>query len=619
MGSRETSVQAPLAKRRASNSPKTAGHPQHNEAIQHVITSPSLASPSDILRLQSLVGNRATAQFIQTKLAVGPAGDPYEQEADRVAAQVTSDEPSATQGTEDEKWVQRDVARDGQPKGTAGFDVNSETERYLLSQQGHGAALPNTLRPKMESKLGANFNAVRIHSDAHSADLNRALTSEAFTYGQDIYLGKGHTDLHTKQGKQLLAHELTHVVQQTGRASRRLQRWSMGAKGEGHEVLTRESLRQSGFTDQEIQQQFGGRDAFIAGSKWNDLPGGYGAATAHRRSRPRHVHHLSQPQQGLAVPARDGCRRAEGQHDGGVYAGLGGVLLHHRTGGGKSGGGITPNTLLTNIPIPLIQNLFPDKDYHGKTVGWLFMEKDAKRLKAVAIGSMLHMIQDTFCAAHTQRARKKPGDSYGKIRTFQDYGQQDHGRHGKADEVVKVQGQTGLDDAASIQATVGAQDAVEVGTMVLARMRQGIPWKVVKSYLLGEVFALEGGSADKGATATRHFRKSVHKEFKKRLPYYATWSPPLTAVVNASATYDTLLEYQSAMGIQYEREEDAVHTTLEAIAAWRRSRWANDPSMMGEAKAKPAITFLAGKMQEDLTDIERDAQQHQDAQHEATQ
>lgn len=615
MGSRETSVQAPLAKRRASNSPKTAGHPQHNEAIQHVITSPSLASPSDILRLQSLVGNRATAQFIQTKLAVGPAGDPYEQEADRVAAQVTSDKPSATQGTEDETWVQRDVAHDGQPKGTAGFDVDSETERYLLSQQGHGAALPDTLRPKMESKLGANFNAVRIHSDAHSADLNRALTSEAFTYGQDIYLGKGHTDLHTKQGKQLLAHELTHVVQQTGRASRRLQRWSMGAKGEGHEVLTRESLRQSGFTDQEIQQQFGGRDAFIAGSKWNDLPGGYGAATAIVGAGPGTS--ITYRSHNKDLQFLHGMAAAEQKASTTVEYMLAWAEFCYTIAQGN--GGITPNTLLTNIPIPLIQNLFPDKDYHGKTVGWLFMEKDAKRLKAVAIGSMLHMIQDTFCAAHTQRARKKPGDSYGKIRTFQDYGQQDHGRHGKADEVVKVQGQTGLDDAASIQATVGAQDAVEVGTMVLARMRQGIPWKVVKSYLLGEVFALEGGSADKGATATRHFRKSLHKEFKKRLPYYATWSPPLTAVVNASATYDTLLEYQSAMGIQYEREEDAVHTTLEAIAAWRRSRWANDPSMMGEAKAKPAITFLAGKMQEDLTDIERDAQQHEEAHNEATQ
>jgi len=76
----------------------------------------------------------------------------------------------------------------------------------------------------MEPRFGADFSGVRIHTGSESAQLNRSVSAQAFTLGQDIYLGEGKDDLESAQGKQLLAHELTHVVQQTDRQIARAKR-----------------------------------------------------------------------------------------------------------------------------------------------------------------------------------------------------------------------------------------------------------------------------------------------------------------------------------------------------------------------------------------------------------
>jgi hypothetical protein len=78
------------------------------ETWQRAVANPRAARPSDILALQRTVGNRAVTRLIQTKLTVGPAGDRYEQEADRVAEQVmtmpapTSRKPSVQRAAEEE-------------------------------------------------------------------------------------------------------------------------------------------------------------------------------------------------------------------------------------------------------------------------------------------------------------------------------------------------------------------------------------------------------------------------------------------------------------------------------------------------------------------------------------
>ena len=71
----------------------------------------------------------------------------------------------------------------------------------------------------MEPRFGTDFSSVRMHTGGEAAQMNREIGARAFTHGQDIYLGEGQTDLESARGKQLLAHELTHVVQQSGRQS----------------------------------------------------------------------------------------------------------------------------------------------------------------------------------------------------------------------------------------------------------------------------------------------------------------------------------------------------------------------------------------------------------------
>jgi hypothetical protein len=75
----------------------------------------------------------------------------------------------------------------------------------------------------MGASLGHDFSDVNIHTDNRSATLNRKINARAFTHGRDVFFGKGEFFPETKNGKHLLAHELTHVVQQ-GAAGKLVQR-----------------------------------------------------------------------------------------------------------------------------------------------------------------------------------------------------------------------------------------------------------------------------------------------------------------------------------------------------------------------------------------------------------
>ena len=66
----------------------------------------------------------------------------------------------------------------------------------------------------MEPRFGVDFSAVRVHDDAHGHALARAVNAQAFTVGGDVVFGAGHYDPDGERGRHLLAHELTHVVQQ---------------------------------------------------------------------------------------------------------------------------------------------------------------------------------------------------------------------------------------------------------------------------------------------------------------------------------------------------------------------------------------------------------------------
>ncbi|MEP7359027.1 MAG: DUF4157 domain-containing protein, partial [Anaerolineales bacterium] len=160
---------------------------------------------------------------VQPKLQVGPAGDQYEQEADRMAAEVLA--MPAEQAAPGQSPLQRQAEdEEVQTKAQdprAGFEAGSEFEDQLRGQKGGGAPLPNTLRSFMEPRLGADFSGVRLHTGSEAAQLNRSISAQAFTHGQDIFLGEGKENVESSAGKQLLAHELTHTIQQGAAPVRR--------------------------------------------------------------------------------------------------------------------------------------------------------------------------------------------------------------------------------------------------------------------------------------------------------------------------------------------------------------------------------------------------------------
>ncbi|RKY26266.1 MAG: hypothetical protein DRP61_06140, partial [Candidatus Omnitrophota bacterium] len=103
-------------------------------------------------------------------------------------------------------------------------EVTPDIESRIRALRGSEQPLPKSIRAFFESRFGYDFSHVRIHTDPEAAKLARALNAEAFTYGRDIYFGEGKYNPGTLTGKRLLAHELTHVVQQ--------RQWSYAIKGE---------------------------------------------------------------------------------------------------------------------------------------------------------------------------------------------------------------------------------------------------------------------------------------------------------------------------------------------------------------------------------------------------
>ncbi len=188
-------------------------------------------------RLQHLVGNRAAGRLIQAKLRVNQPGDAFEQEADRVAEQVVGPpEPAApppvainrlaptaplqracNQCTEEEETdAPAQAAPALQAKGISGQTVQpgAEIESGLGNFDGRGEPLAPSVREFFEPRFAHDFSQVRIHTGAHAADMAQAINARAFTHGQHIAFGAGEYAPHTLPGRKLLAHELTHVVQQ---------------------------------------------------------------------------------------------------------------------------------------------------------------------------------------------------------------------------------------------------------------------------------------------------------------------------------------------------------------------------------------------------------------------
>jgi hypothetical protein len=149
---------------------------------------------------------------IQTKSKSSNAGDKYEQEAERVSREVSSvavPRPLSHQHNHNE------LSESSKSRLTS---KNGQTASAPFQALGIGSPLPEQARAFYELRFGYDFSNVRIHAGRTAASHANAFHAQAFTYGQHIVFNDGKFSPHTTQGKQLLAHELTHVVQQTTQA-----------------------------------------------------------------------------------------------------------------------------------------------------------------------------------------------------------------------------------------------------------------------------------------------------------------------------------------------------------------------------------------------------------------
>src|SRR2546425_8900069 len=187
-------------------------------------------------------------RLVQAALVVGAAHDRFEIEADRVAEQVIarlarrSDDETADRRESDDAPPGGHTAAVGlQPTGLAattpgaigrapalsattslgpeGGEATPEVASAIEASTG-GRALDDGLRARMEPAFGADLGAVRIHTGAAATALNQSLGARAFTSGTDIFFSDGEYRPRTAAGQHLLAHELTHTIQQSGGVSR---------------------------------------------------------------------------------------------------------------------------------------------------------------------------------------------------------------------------------------------------------------------------------------------------------------------------------------------------------------------------------------------------------------
>ena len=189
----------------------------------------------------------STSSVVQTKLTVGQPDDIYEKEADSVATQVIqrmatpiiqrsiapvkiqrkpifeSNSPEHLQRKcaaceQKEKMLQKKGGPSAAPPSV---------ESTLAGSKGSGSPLPSHIQQSMGSAMGADFSGIRIHTDSSAVQMNKDLHAQAFTHGNHIYFNSGKYNTAHSSGQHLLAHELTHTIQQ-------------GAAGKAINLLTAE-------------------------------------------------------------------------------------------------------------------------------------------------------------------------------------------------------------------------------------------------------------------------------------------------------------------------------------------------------------------------------------------
>lgn len=199
---------------------------------------------ADHTELSRFVGNSDLA-MLQENLAIGRPGDRHEQEADRMADRVSDESGNAREQLVDGETEARYGDLDNQDPRRRSAAANAEDNEDKQGQFGYrvqrihrsstessgtqlnhnatgriraaaddGRLMQPKLRHFMERNFGASFDDVRVHTNGDANTLSQSLNAKAFTVGPHVFFGRGHYSPTTRDGIHLLAHELTHVLQQ---------------------------------------------------------------------------------------------------------------------------------------------------------------------------------------------------------------------------------------------------------------------------------------------------------------------------------------------------------------------------------------------------------------------
>jgi hypothetical protein len=204
--------------------------------------------------IQCQLGNTRAGSLLvgpQARVAVGAPGDRYEQEAEEIASRVVSGQKvgrisrittgyiaSHVRGQlEGKNALQAFPVQPLSEKDDGVGEVGDAAAEARIKSPGSGRPLPDGIRSEMESGLGADFSAVRIHDTAADQADAGNLNAKAFAYRNHIWLGPGAS----AGDRKLMAHELTHVVQQGAGMRRNLDRMPEQQRGEDS---TPESVRE---------------------------------------------------------------------------------------------------------------------------------------------------------------------------------------------------------------------------------------------------------------------------------------------------------------------------------------------------------------------------------------
>lgn len=179
--------------------------------------------------VQNTIDNMAVQQcFIQSKLTVSQAGDPYEKEADAVADQVMRKPMGEGQAiqvsplnpnrhhkcTQCEPREEQGVSSVQRKANHGSSAENHVSENLVATATQAGRPLDHSARMFFEPRFGRSLGDVKVHTNGYSNQVAQTLNAKAFTAGNDIVFAPGQYQPNSIPGRHLLAHELTHVIQQ---------------------------------------------------------------------------------------------------------------------------------------------------------------------------------------------------------------------------------------------------------------------------------------------------------------------------------------------------------------------------------------------------------------------